>query len=74
MFGDFRMPGDPYLPPGCSQADIDHAFGEYEDDEDGEYDDADDDTDDEPCICGEPRPCPHVDPVWDDATDDGEPW
>ena len=39
MFGKFSLPGDPYLAPGCSQADIDRYWGDYDEyDEPGDAD------------------------------------
>lgn len=33
----YSLPGDPYLPPGCTQADIDRAFGGDEETNECEY-------------------------------------
>ena len=37
MNNHYQLPaGDPYLPPGCTQADIDRHFGANDDEETGE--------------------------------------
>lgn len=40
----FHLPGDPSLPPGCTAADIDRAFADPDEDEDGEPVELDEDA------------------------------
>lgn len=47
--------GDPYLPPGCSDSDIDRAYGYYDENEEEEPDDPREDFEDGPCDEDESR-------------------